>query len=61
MSLPIYEDQLWLNLDQESYHLALQQADIHIFQKAVHLLSRKLCGKCRTLFISLLFLFSDEI
>ncbi len=28
------KDQLWLNLDQESYHLALKQADIRIFQKS---------------------------
>ncbi len=42
------QDQLWLNLDQQSCHLALKQADIRIFQKCfldVHLLSRKLCGK----------------
>ncbi len=28
------KDQLWLNLDQESYHLALKQADIRIFHKS---------------------------
>ncbi len=28
------KDQLWLNLNQESYHLALKEADIRIFQKS---------------------------